>query len=463
MPNQTIDLKVVGASNFGQYPKISNEKTYNMYISDDVLVPFAGYNAISRITPNGVGRALFNSPRFGNLVAVVGNRVAVIDSNGAVSLIGEIKTETGNVFITENNGTQIAITDIEGYYVFNWETEVFTSVELPFQFNYIDFQDTYVIGAVANTNTWQLSALNNALSFPNDETTQGALETRGDIVQAVVRLGRQLMVMGATVTDTQYDYGSSPFPYQRNNWYSIEYGVVNPATIAISDNFMVWLGANEKQGIAILMSQGQSAEQISTDGVNFTMSQLKQPTNAFAMLFKQAGHIFYQITWPADNLTLVYDFNTKNFYHLSDQNGNYHIARSVAFFNNDYYFVSANDSNLYKMDSTFYTYNGNEIPRVRQIPNFALPNNAPFLINDLTIYMEQGNSNFPQKIQTSISKDGSMFYGKKNDTILNPIGHRQNRYRLLNLGRANEFSLRYTLWGLDKFIIKSGTITLTTG
>lgn len=473
MAQQLINLPMVGASNFGQYPKISNEKTFNLYISDEALVPFAGYQKVAELNSGGVGRAIFNSPRFNHLLAVVGDRLYAIDRGESVALLGTLETSNGNVFMTENNGTQIAITDRSKLYVYNWGANNFQTVNLPFRLEYIDFHDTYIIGAQSDTNRWQLSEPNNAAVWPNDEASVGLLQTRGDIVRATVRLGTQVLVMGNTVTDIFYNYGASsanaPFPYQRNNWYSIEYGCVNPATIAISDNMVVWLGANEKQGIAILVSSGQQAQQISTDGLNYLLTQLEAPTDAVGMLYKQAGHLFYQITWKTDNLTLVYDFNTKSFFHLSDHKGNHHIARSVAFFNNEYYFVSLNDGALYKTDPSFYDYDGNTIPRVRQLPNYSLPDNSPFTIDELGVYLEQGSSDYigvkthneDQRIQVSISKDGSNLYGNIENRLANSEGNRQNRFHLFNLGLANEVSTRITFWGRNRFVVKGGYMRIS--
>ena len=36
-------VNIVGSSIFGRYPKISIEKTYNMFMSDKFMVPYSGY------------------------------------------------------------------------------------------------------------------------------------------------------------------------------------------------------------------------------------------------------------------------------------------------------------------------------------------------------------------------------------------------------------------------------------
>lgn len=43
---QQVPVNVVGSSTFGRYPKISLETTYNMFISDDWLVNYAGFQKV---------------------------------------------------------------------------------------------------------------------------------------------------------------------------------------------------------------------------------------------------------------------------------------------------------------------------------------------------------------------------------------------------------------------------------
>ena len=54
-------INIVGSSTFGRYPKISIEKTYNMFISDEFLVPYAGYQiaiSSSEFTNGKIGRGI---------------------------------------------------------------------------------------------------------------------------------------------------------------------------------------------------------------------------------------------------------------------------------------------------------------------------------------------------------------------------------------------------------------------
>ncbi len=406
-----IPLEVVGSTTFGRYPKISSSNTYNMIISDEWLVPFAGYKLVVNILNNGVGRAIFSSTRFGRMIAVIENQVYVFNNNLSYSIAGELNSYEGDVFIDENNNSQIAICDKQNIYIYNWLTSVFTLVNTDFQPGYITYQDSYFIAADVTPSTisapnpaqWRLSKSGDGTVWPADSQHKGALQTKPDYVTGVLRVpgrGNNLYVFGSTVTELWADVGAQLFPYQRNTSVNIDYGCLSPSTLASSDNIAAWLGANERSGPVIMYSTGGDIQKISTDGIDFRLSQLANPTSSYAFFFKQDGHLFYQITFsdPRDNLTLAYDFNTQKFFTLTDEQMNFHIAKRVAFFNNQYYFVSFIDGNLYQLSSEFNTYdygNGDfyEIPRVRVCNNIGLPDASRYVINYVTFTLEQGTTN----------------------------------------------------------------------
>lgn len=329
----------------------------------------------------------------------------------------------------------------------------------------------------------------------------GSFQTKPDNVKACVRVPSktgQILIMGETVTEVWTDLGLQLFPYQRNSGYSIDYGCLNAATIAAGDEFVAWLGSNEKSGPVIMVCSGGSTIQISDDGINYRLAQLVNPEDSFGFIFKQNGHTFYQLTFadPEDNVTFTYDFNVKKFYTLCGPDQNYHIARRVAFFNNDYYFVSSNDSYLYQLSDMFSTANGKEIPRIIITPTSALPDRSVFVVNNITFPIQQGaddsciltevtvtdslidntgkylvDNNGTQlgtggttttcvpllpRIDLSTSSDGGITFGNPFGITLNNYGNRRNILKFYNLGRYNEIIFQFRFWGMSNFVLTNG-------
>ena len=444
---KSIPINVVGSSVFGRYNKINSERTFNLFISDNFLVPYAGYavSILSSMFGNGrTGRACYSSSKLGRLVVVIDNTVYLVNLffdqtlemsfDFTINPIGKLQTSSGVVYIAENNKPQILISDNQSLYVYDPTLNpVFQQVpNLQFTPGYITFHDTYFICAASNdnfysppaNNTWRLSGQNDGLTWNNNAASIGLLQTKPDDIQAVVRFpsrGNMIFVIGSTVTESWFDTGAQLFPYQRQNQYNIDYGCLNPATIAYMDEIVVWLAQNEKSGPIIVYSTGGAIEKITTDGIDYLFSQLTDPSDSQGFLYRQDGHLIYHINFYTDNLSLFYDFNTKKFFNASDQNLDYFIAAQVAFFNNQYYFVSKNTGNLYAFDTIFTDYedtdaNGvkftSDIPRFRSCKNIRLPSQEYFILNDIGFTIESGETNYQQQILPNfplwITQDGQL-------------------------------------------------------
>ena len=478
---QTAPLKMVGSNNFGRYPKISVEQTYNMIVSDDWLVDYAGYKKVATI--GGTGRGLFSSTRLGKMIAVIDNVVYAIGTNLVPSPIGNLNTYSGDAFIDEDVQNHVGICDKQTIWIYDYAANTFKEAytttppapgvgsDLDFIPNYIAFHDGRFIATgkskSSNSTYWRLSDPSNQnTKFPNASAYVGLFQTKPDSPVAVFRFpgkGNLIFVMGRSVTEPWYDLGLRLFPYQKNTSYNLDYGCLNPATIAFNDNIVVWLAANEKSGPFIAYTMGGEIVPISNDGIDFKLSELQHPENSYGFLFKQDGHLFYQITFPQDNLTYTYDFNTKRFYTLCDPMMNYHIAKRCVFFNNTYYFLSFQDGNLYELSTKYTDADGEEIPRIRIPPTFRLPDSSPFIVNNISFPIEQGNpQNNPEgnipRADLSISNNGGESFGSSVGMNLNPVGKRKNRFIYWNLGYSNEITPQLRFWGKGRFVVGNGTM-----
>src|ERR1700728_1069497 len=345
--SQQVPVNLVGSSIFGRYPKISAEKTYNMFIStsgeNEWLVNYAGWKKIIDLSDNGEGRAVFRSIRNNIVVAVVGNVVWAIDSGFDYNFVGTILSSSGDVFIDENLSDQICIVDGLNAYIYNplmgsLTIQSLNSNLLP---NYVIYHNTFFIFGNATTTgngaKWYVYSFESATTIT--ETSELALQTKPDYAIAVQRLPGQsnnIIVFGTSVSEIWTNVGGLS-NYQRNSSVSVDYGCLSPSTIASSDKYVIWLGVNESNSPVItLFSPSTGSQSISTDGIDYQLGLLKYPEQSTAFFYRDDGHLFYQITFynAADNLSLIYDVDTKKFFHVSDWNLNYHPARNVVYFNN---------------------------------------------------------------------------------------------------------------------------------
>jgi len=486
---QSIPLQMTCSTKFGRYEKISVEQSWNMIESDGFMVPFAGYKNVINISPRGVGRGIFNSSRANKLFLIIDDGLYIVNPDLTYSKVQEIQTSSGDIFMDENEKMEIGICDLKNIYIYNYSTNTLSTASLDFEPGYISYQDGRFLTVDLNSPVWRLSDETISSSFPFDEGHVGLFQTKGDIPTAVFRLpgkGNFIFVMGHTVTEQWTDTGINAFPYQRNQSFNIDYGCISSDTIAFSDQYICWLAANEKSGPVIMLSDGGNIQQISNDGINFKLAQLSDPEDSYGFFFKQDGHLFYVITFFTDNLTYAFDFQTKKFYTLSDQNLNHHIAKKVAYFNNSYYFVSTIDGNLYEISSKYTNYdyglneNGElqlyEIPRIIITPTIRKPDSSPFVTNNLNFVIEQGTdfnysgqSASPEfsttvekpRVDLSISTDGGYTFGSDVSYTLNDFGTRRNLINFWRLGRSNEFVPQFKFFGFGRFVVGNGTVSIT--
>lgn len=448
-----VQFDVVGGNQFGRYPKISAAQTFNMMVSDGFLVNFPGYKKKKFIGSTEEPRGLYTSQRFKHMIAVMDSNVFIISESFTVALVGTLDTTAGIVSIAENLAGQIIISDNQFLYVYNYNMSGFQKPTIDFLPGQVAFQDTYFICADRRTNQWRLSDDNNGMSWPADASHVGEIQTKPTNAVAPVPLDKQLFIMGTNVTEPWYDTGASLFPYQKTSYFCIDYGTNSPAAIATGFGMMVFLGENQYTGISIMASNGGVPQRISTDGLDAVLNRLSAPNDAYGFLYRIDGHIFYQITFKTDNLTYVYDFNTKMFFSLTDGFLNHHIAKKVVFFNNKYYFISFSDGYLYELDSSFYDLDGQEMPRFRILSHIRIPSGDRFVVQNINLTMEQGLTDSTQRVDISLSEDGGESYQNVASEEMNRYGERPNVMNFWNLGSSNDMTVKFAFWGKGRMTV----------
>lgn len=495
--SQELSLDIVGSSTFGRNPKIMASRTFNMLIADDFLVEMYGYSKILDFSDSYKGRGTFGSVKGNILIFVTGNQVYSIKiyTNPATgkkqyspTFVGNLDSYSGEVFIDENHVGQIALCDQHDIWIYTYSTGQFVKAVLPEGFipGYITYQNGRFVTPDTLSSVWALSAAGDGLNWlwgSSGEPVLGSIQSKPDVAIATLRFpgrGNLLLVFGRTVTELWVDVGAAGFPYQKTSSVNIDYGVVNPATIAASTNIVCWLGSNEKSGPVIMYSTGSDIQKISTDGINYKIDNLVNPQKSSAFFFKRNGHLIYQITFydPNDNFSIAYDFTTQKFFDVTDEQMNFHIANQLSFFDNSYYFASLRDGSLYELIDTQYYYDYGkfkdgtkkifEIPRIRVCSNIRASNSSRFAINNTTFILEQGNdtlntgnnSDYIPRIARSLSKDGGISFGSYANRPIYKVGNRINRLNWWGGGIGNDVVMQFRFYGEGPWRCTSGVVSV---
>ncbi len=460
--SQQVPIQLVGSSTYGRYNKIASGLTFNMFISEDWLVNFAGYKKLIKLNEYTKSvRGLFKSSRGNFLLAVSGSQVYKINTALAVAgLVGNLETSSGEIFMDENLNNQICIVDGIHAYIYNYKTSSsvvkqtggpFGTTLIP---NHVSFHNTFfnIGNAITNGDGARWFTFGYATATTISEISNQTISTKPDCSLAVERIPGQsnnVIVFGRTVCEVWTAIGGLQ-NYRRNSSVSIDYGCVSVSTIAVSDQYVAWLAANEDNQPVIMIFSGEGAQRISSDGIDYLLSGIKRPSDSTAFFYRQDGHLFYQLSFfgPGDHLTLIYDINTQKFFNLTDYDSDFHPARDVVYFNNMMIFASLKNGYLYETSTNLTTYNenlspkksewiakdNNEIPRIRVCESLRRPDSGRFITNSVVITMAQGDdpnvtgisleSGYEEYMLTEdtsedmLSEDGQMMITE--ESLLNP-------------------------------------------
>lgn len=405
-------INVVGGCEFGRYPKISKEETWNMYISDDWLISFPGYKRVLNLSQAQAssGRGEHVSVRYNIVLCVVNSNVYLITQGFTVSFIGRITTAVGPVSMDENLNGQIGIVDGLKLYIYNIFTKGLTEQTIDKDLlipNYICYHNTFFLlgNNTSTTNRSKWFALSYATESTVEIVNELSLQTKPDSALAVIRMpgsSANVLVFGRTVTEIWTQVGGIQ-NYTRNSSLNIDYGCLSVSTIAQSDRYVIWLAINENNDPVIMMFSGNQNIPISTSGIASLLAKINYPTQSVGYFFRKDGHLFYILTFynEKDNVTFCYDVESKKFSFLTDYSLNYFPPRNIFYFNGETYFLSFKNGSLYNIDSKYTTYDeniGNEttlednvIPRIRICASSRFSTTNRFRARNFTLLVDQGN------------------------------------------------------------------------
>jgi hypothetical protein len=348
----------------------------------------------------------------GKLFAVVADKLYTIASNGAYTAEGTLLTSTGVVDFADNGvasngvgGDQLMFVDGTAGYVHNISTDSFTVIKnattptfpaTPTQIVYIDGYFVIVDG----TMRFVVSDSYDGLTYNGLATA--AVSSTQDKVQSVTTINNQLMFVKEHSTEIWYNAGvatADGSPFARVQGAVYDYGTPAPWSVARGGNSVFFLSTakTNNQGSFYNVSQvtAYQPQPISTPAISYRISKSTTLSTSFAYCYSDQGHLFYVLTNPTDDWTLVYDVTTQMWHERSsfDEGGEpkRHISNTYTFHNNEHYIGSYNQPIISKMSQSYYTDNGVLIYSVRTAQHLFDPTELnPVFISRLDIDAETG-------------------------------------------------------------------------
>jgi hypothetical protein len=335
----------------------------------------------------------------------------------------------------------------------------------------------------------------------------GTINSHPGFIVACRTLHRRVFLFSVNYTEVWENSGlGTNLPLRRNNGLLMEYGTPSRASIVTGFDKMIFL-SQDKDGLGSVMEViGTESIPISNRALDFQLAQYaeqNQISDATGIFIKENGIIFYRLNFTAANHTFVYNVTLSNptveegklWHEEQTLLGNRHPAQTHGYFFGNNYYGSYNSPILYQVDSSFITNDGEAIPRIRigrpvvvdtynrrrvdrwQLDVIQGQINVTNLNSILNLLTEDGNiittenginiileesliqpiydlSNPP--VFLSISKDGGVTYGYRQEAFMGAIGQRTYRTVWRKLGvipRGQAFVPKIEFFSNVPFII----------
>ena len=253
----------------------------------------------------------------------------------------------------------------------------------------VDIVDNYFVYNKPNTQQWgasnPLSPISQGLSFSSKD---GAPD---NLVSLVVD-HREVYLLGEASSEVWVDVGTFPFPFQRIPGTSTQHGIAAKASVYRLGNSFAYLSRNNRGQAQVMQMNGYMPTRISTHAVE--QSLLNQYVDdAYAWTYQQEGHECYVISFPSIDLTWVYDLSTQMWHKWLwvDTTNTFHRHRGncSSVFQGQVLVGDHSNGQIYLLDPSNYTDNGDEIRRVRRAPHIVTDLQRQYL-EELQIQFQPG-------------------------------------------------------------------------
>lgn len=325
---------------------------------------------------------------------VAGDSVYRVDTAYSATLLGTIRTTSGQVGMA-TNGTQVLIVDGDSGWIANATslTEI-GDVDFPDGVTRCTYQDGYFIVAGNSSQSFYINETAGDGTVWNG-TDFASAEGSPDDTIGLISDHRELWLFGKTSAEVWINTGNVDFPFERSGNTFIEHGCAAAGTIAKLDNTVFWLGSDDRGGAMVWKADGYTPVRISTHAIEFAMQAYSTISDAFAYTYQQEGHAFYVLTFPTANATWCFDVSTGQWHQRAwrDPNTNTlnrHRSNCHVFFNNEHLVGDFETGEVYKLDLDTYSDNGDPILRLRATQCLDSGDGARMFYDDMQVDMEAG-------------------------------------------------------------------------
>lgn len=378
----------------------------------------------------------------GRMFAIGGNNLYEVSAAGVPTLVGPIVGDGRPVLMVAST-TQLCFASAGTLYLFDLvgAAGLTTPAGLLGPVSIVGYSDGFFIALLSNSRRFQISAINDASTWPG--LTVVTVTLFPDNIVSMIVDHREIWLLGATKTTVYYNAGAPIVPFVPDQSAYIEQGIGAQFAVSRLDNSIFWIGADDRgQGIG-WRAQGYTPMRITNYSIETAWAKYPTIADAVSYSYQDQGHSFWVVYFPSANATWVYDVAVGQWHRRGSWNGNKYNAD----FSQNHIFAFGmhlvgdwNSGNIYQQSINILTDNGAPIHRMRRSPHVTLELEYIFH-HQLQIDMETGLGPQPPLL------DGQ---GKPRDPIVtlrwsDDFGHTWSNSYDMPCGQAGKFKTR-VIW-----------------
>lgn len=409
-------------------------------VTEMALYPTPGARQFAEVTEAVGGRAAFAMD--GRCFFVIGSKLVEVTTTGTYVIHGDVGNDGQPAQMSSNGigGNQLVVSSNDQLFCLDLLTNVLTLVLTSgsnmcgmsygfFEsFNRTDSQ--FQISAEFDGQTWD------ALDFAGRSIAPDPW-----LAMLVTSYG-ETWLLGEQSTEVWYNNGADDFPYAPDQSGLIPYGIAAAFSLCEAFDRVVWLATTKDGDLQVVAAQGFTPKRISDLALEAELDTYDTVSDAEGETYRQGGHTFYKLTFPTENKTWVYDFQT-NLWHrrgtwISEMNA-YDEWRPTwhAFFDRKHLWCERGSGKILEVSPEFFVDAGDrELRRVRRSPTVR-DQNKPLIHKRLEVLIEAGIGDVENPLMMlRFSDDGGKTWGNELTQPMGNLGHYQQRLVWEKLGQS---------------------------
>ncbi len=308
---------------------------------------------------------------------VAGRTVYSISDSWVLTSLGSIESDDTQVSMIDNGTTLFIVDGTAKAWKVDLATMAFSQLVdgtgLFLGASSVAYLDSFVLFNRPGTKIF-ISTLSASDTF--DGTYFAQKTTSPDLLKAVATKQQEIWLIGDVTSEVWYNVGESGFPFQRMPGILVEFGTVAPDSIARETNGLYWLAKNRQGDLMVVRAEQYQPERISTYAIEAAIGGYSVVDDAIGTTYLMDGHMFYELTFPTEGKTWVYDHTEKLWHekaYLDPVTGTLGRSRvnCHAFMNGTHVVGDYESGWLYEMAMGIYTDFDGPVVRIRSFPHLG--------------------------------------------------------------------------------------------